>query len=98
MLLTTSDCTPTLLCLQACEGDLSLFDVPGFERMYQVASTGLEGSVKRLGVMVELSTTVRGSTPPRKRGNISNRFMCSAEQVFPLNEALSGSTGGVAEP
>ena len=42
MLLTTSNCTPTLLCLQAGDEDLFRLDVPVFERMIQVASTGVQ--------------------------------------------------------
>src|SRR5690348_660142 len=51
LMMTTSDCTPALLCLQAGEGNLSPSRRTFLERMTQVASTGvvLIGTIRKDG-------------------------------------------------
>jgi hypothetical protein len=55
MLSTTADCTPTLLCLQARKDILPGLEGLVFERMIQVANTGLDRQDKLWQYMNEHS-------------------------------------------
>src|SRR5437588_10850376 len=93
MRLTTSDCTPILLYLQAVEGDLSPSKRAFFERMTQVASTRrclptIDPQGERIEIKGETNSTSHNnadtgspSPVPERERKLCPPFFCASKRI-----------------